>query len=145
MKIRTRAALFTPATHPERIPKASEAEADLLFIDLEDSVAPADKLSARHLFTLSSVLTRAVRMGKLATNPIRKVDKPRIDRQRRVTDDASQRRRLRSRAEQSRQLQSDTGSGRTRSRISRCSHQECVWTRRSGVLMVSSCSVLPAV
>jgi len=35
----------------------------------------------RDLFTLSSVLTRAVRMGKLATNPIRKVDKPRIDRQ----------------------------------------------------------------
>jgi integrase len=34
----------------------------------------------RDLFTLSSVLTRAVRMGKLATNPIRKVDKPRIDR-----------------------------------------------------------------
>jgi citrate lyase beta subunit len=47
MKIRTRAALFTPATHPERFPKASETGADLLFIDLEDSVAPADRLSAR--------------------------------------------------------------------------------------------------
>jgi integrase len=34
----------------------------------------------RDLFTLSSVLTRAVRMGKLTANPIRKVDKPRIDR-----------------------------------------------------------------
>jgi integrase len=34
----------------------------------------------RDLFTLSSVLTRAVRMGKLAANPIRKVEKPRIDR-----------------------------------------------------------------
>jgi len=47
MKIRTRAALFTPATHPERFPKASETGADLLFIDLENSVAPADRLSAR--------------------------------------------------------------------------------------------------
>jgi integrase len=34
----------------------------------------------RDLFTLSSVLTRAVRMGKLGANPIRKVEKPRIDR-----------------------------------------------------------------
>jgi integrase len=34
----------------------------------------------RDLFTLSSVLTRAVRMEKLAANPIRKVEKPRIDR-----------------------------------------------------------------
>jgi integrase len=34
----------------------------------------------RDIFTLSSVRSRAVRLGKLADNPIRWVDKPRIDR-----------------------------------------------------------------
>jgi integrase len=34
----------------------------------------------RDIFTLSSVLRRAVRLGKLTDNPIRWVDKPRIDR-----------------------------------------------------------------
>jgi site-specific recombinase XerD len=34
----------------------------------------------RDMFTLSSVLSRAVRLGKLADNPIRRVEKPRIDR-----------------------------------------------------------------
>jgi integrase len=34
----------------------------------------------RDMFTLSSVLSRAVKLGKLAENPIRKVEKPRIDR-----------------------------------------------------------------
>jgi integrase len=34
----------------------------------------------RDMFTLSSVLSRAVKPGKLAENPIRKVEKPRIDR-----------------------------------------------------------------
>jgi integrase len=32
------------------------------------------------MFTLSSVLSRAVKLGRLAENPIRKVEKPRIDR-----------------------------------------------------------------
>ena len=70
MKIRMRAALFTPATHPERFPKASEAGADLLFIDLEDSVAPADKLSARtHAISLiglrgAGVSRRPAQAGK---------------------------------------------------------------------------------
>jgi len=36
------------------------------------------------LFTLSSVLGRAVKLGKLAENPIRRVDKPRIDRRPKV-------------------------------------------------------------
>jgi (S)-citramalyl-CoA lyase len=73
MKIRTRAALFTPATHPERFPKASEAGADLLLIDLEDSVAPADKLSARQnaLAALAepntSLTARAVRINSIRT------------------------------------------------------------------------------
>ena len=34
----------------------------------------------RDIFTLSSVLRRAVRVGKLKDNPVRWVDKPRIDR-----------------------------------------------------------------
>jgi hypothetical protein len=34
----------------------------------------------RDIFTLSSVLSRAVKLGKLADNPIRWIDKPRIDR-----------------------------------------------------------------
>jgi (S)-citramalyl-CoA lyase len=73
MKIRTRAALFTPATHPERFPKASEAGADLLIIDLEDSVAPADKLSARQnaLAALAdphtSSIAPAVRINSIRT------------------------------------------------------------------------------
>ena len=39
--------LFTPATRPERFPNAAAAGADVLIIDLEDSVAPADKATAR--------------------------------------------------------------------------------------------------
>lgn len=50
----------------------------------------------RDLFTLSSVLTRAVRMGKLVANPIRKVDKPRIDRRPKIRFlDAAEESRLR--------------------------------------------------
>lgn len=46
----------------------------------------------RDLFTLSSVLSRAVKLGKLAENPIRRVDKPRIDRRGKVRflDDAEE-------------------------------------------------------
>ena len=38
----------------------------------------------RDLFTLSSVLSRAVKLGHLKENPIRRVDKPRIDRRPKV-------------------------------------------------------------
>jgi (S)-citramalyl-CoA lyase len=47
MNLRLRSALFTPATRPERFVKADEVGADLLIIDLEDSVAPRDKATAR--------------------------------------------------------------------------------------------------
>jgi hypothetical protein len=43
----TRSWLFTPATRPERFAKAKEAGADVQIIDLEDSVPPAEKESAR--------------------------------------------------------------------------------------------------
>ncbi|HEY2682978.1 MAG TPA: aldolase/citrate lyase family protein [Steroidobacteraceae bacterium] len=39
--------LFTPATRPERFPNAAAAAADVIIVDLEDSVAPADKPAAR--------------------------------------------------------------------------------------------------
>ena len=39
--------LFTPATRPDRFDKAAASGADVSIIDLEDSVAPADKAEAR--------------------------------------------------------------------------------------------------
>ncbi|MDN7672496.1 aldolase/citrate lyase family protein [Burkholderia oklahomensis] len=39
--------LFTPATRPDRFAKARECGADVLIVDLEDSVAAADKRKAR--------------------------------------------------------------------------------------------------
>lgn len=44
---RIRSWLFTPATRPDRIDKAAASGADVSIIDLEDSVAPADKAEAR--------------------------------------------------------------------------------------------------
>jgi len=46
----------------------------------------------RDLFTLSSVLRRAVKTGELAENPVRRVDKPRLDRRGKVRylDDAEE-------------------------------------------------------
>ncbi|MBZ2187532.1 CoA ester lyase [Alcanivorax sp. JB21] len=45
-----RSALFVPASRPERIPRALESGADVVIVDLEDAVAPADKNSARQAF-----------------------------------------------------------------------------------------------
>jgi (S)-citramalyl-CoA lyase len=44
---RVRSWLFTPASRPDRFDKAAASEADVSIIDLEDSVAPADKDKAR--------------------------------------------------------------------------------------------------
>jgi citrate lyase subunit beta / citryl-CoA lyase len=43
-----RSVLFVPGNRPELIAKAEAAGADALVLDLEDSVAPAAKLAARH-------------------------------------------------------------------------------------------------
>lgn len=44
--------LFTPASRPDRFAKAAEVGADVLIMDLEDSVAPEGKKQAReHAFT----------------------------------------------------------------------------------------------
>jgi len=44
-----RSFLFVPATRPERFAKALASGADAVIIDLEDAVAPADKLAARQM------------------------------------------------------------------------------------------------
>lgn len=41
------APLFAPAHRPERFEKAAASGADAVFVDLEDAVAPADKVAAR--------------------------------------------------------------------------------------------------
>jgi (S)-citramalyl-CoA lyase len=71
--IRVRSWLFTPATRADRYAKAAASEADVSIIDLEDSVAPADKAEARRtaLTHLSqpapSSCGRALRMNGLDT------------------------------------------------------------------------------
>lgn len=47
MTTRRRSWLFTPATKADRFDRAADAGADVLIIDLEDAVAPADKAGAR--------------------------------------------------------------------------------------------------
>jgi (S)-citramalyl-CoA lyase len=47
MQMPTRSWLFTPATRPERFPNAAANGADVIIVDLEDSVSPADKDTAR--------------------------------------------------------------------------------------------------
>ncbi|WP_323016930.1 CoA ester lyase [Castellaniella sp.] len=42
-----RSALFVPANRPDRFPKAIASGADVVIVDLEDSVAPDDKSTAR--------------------------------------------------------------------------------------------------
>ena len=63
--------LFTPATRPDRFARAAEAGADVLILDLEDAVAPADKDTARRtaLQALASpgLIARALRINALST------------------------------------------------------------------------------
>ncbi|MDQ3887451.1 MAG: aldolase/citrate lyase family protein, partial [Actinomycetota bacterium] len=42
-----RSELAVPGSNPSFIDKAAESEADFVFLDLEDSVAPSDKEQAR--------------------------------------------------------------------------------------------------
>jgi (S)-citramalyl-CoA lyase len=70
---RVRSWLFTPGTRPDRFDKAAASGADVSIIDLEDSVAPADKAEARrtalaHLAQPSAgSCGRALRMNGLDT------------------------------------------------------------------------------
>ena len=48
MSIRLRRSeLSTPGSNPKMIEKAAQSAADLVFLDLEDAVAPAQKVAAR--------------------------------------------------------------------------------------------------
>jgi (S)-citramalyl-CoA lyase len=70
---RVRSWLFTPATRPDRFDKAAALGADVSIIDLEDSVAPADKDKAQrtalaHLAQpAAGSCGRALRMNGLET------------------------------------------------------------------------------
>ncbi|PYE23119.1 (S)-citramalyl-CoA lyase [Paraburkholderia silvatlantica] len=64
--------LFTPATRPERFAKAASVAADILIMDLEDSVALADKdrarsIALRTLNTTSEGPARVIRVNALGT------------------------------------------------------------------------------
>ncbi len=67
----TRSWLFTPGTRPERFAKAATVGADVLIIDLEDAVAPADKPAARKAaldyLTASGGAVTALRINGLDT------------------------------------------------------------------------------
>src|SRR5215475_4780793 len=69
--LRVRSWLFTPATHPDRFAKAADAGADVAILDLEDAVAPKDKVSARRTaldYLATSVgVRRALRINGLDT------------------------------------------------------------------------------
>ncbi|HTC61587.1 MAG TPA: CoA ester lyase [Candidatus Saccharimonadales bacterium] len=60
-----RSYLFVPGTRPDRFPKACAAGADVVILDLEDSVAPADKTTARAAISewLSAALPVMVRVN----------------------------------------------------------------------------------
>jgi (S)-citramalyl-CoA lyase len=68
---RTSSWLFTPATHPDRFEKASSVGADVLIVDLEDSVPPSEKSAARknmrdflaHAASIASTPLLAVRIN----------------------------------------------------------------------------------
>lgn len=47
--VRARSFLFVPATRPGRFAKALGSGADAVIIDLEDAIAPCDKVQARKL------------------------------------------------------------------------------------------------
>jgi integrase len=69
----------------------------------------------RDLFTLSSVLSRAVRVGELPANPIRRVDKPRFDRMPKIRflDDSEEARLRNALQERDLQMRKARDSGNT--------------------------------
>lgn len=57
--------LFVPANRPERYAKALACGADAVIVDLEDAVAPADKLLARQALLLAAASLDAAQRGRL--------------------------------------------------------------------------------
>ena len=60
-----RSFLFVPANRPERYAKALACGADAVIIDLEDAVAPADKLLARQSLLAAAPALDAAQRGRL--------------------------------------------------------------------------------
>ena len=60
-----RSFLFVPANRPERYAKALACGADAVIIDLEDAVAPADKLLARQALLAAAPAIDAAQRGRL--------------------------------------------------------------------------------
>ena len=59
---RQRSQLAVPASNPRFIEKAAQSTADVIFLDLEDAVAPAEKsLRARMRLLRSMILTGVIR------------------------------------------------------------------------------------
>lgn len=73
----TRSLLFVPALRPERIAKAAAAGADIVCIDLEDSVAPERKAEARELAVASLRSPPKGCAVAVRINPIRGDEGPR--------------------------------------------------------------------
>ena len=62
------APLFVPATRPDRFQKAATSGTDAVIIDLEDAVAPQDKVMARRELTRSALFTVPVMIRINAAN-----------------------------------------------------------------------------
>ena len=60
-----RSFLFVPADRPERYAKALASGADAVIIDLEDAIAPADKLAARQALVQAVPSLSAAERGRL--------------------------------------------------------------------------------
>ena len=60
-----RSFLFVPADRPERYAKALASGADAVIIDLEDAIAPADKLAARQALVQALPSLSAAERGRL--------------------------------------------------------------------------------
>ncbi|KRE64234.1 citrate lyase beta chain [Arthrobacter sp. Soil736] len=67
-------ALFVPGDRPERFAKATASGADVVIIDLEDAVAPADKAAA-----LASAVDALARGGVRALVRVNPIDSPAYD------------------------------------------------------------------
>ncbi len=73
----TRSLLFVPALRPERVAKAAAAGADIVCVDLEDSVAPERKAEARALAIEALRAAPAGATLAVRINPIRGDEGPR--------------------------------------------------------------------
>lgn len=73
----TRSLLFVPALRPDRVAKAAAAGADIVCVDLEDSVAPEHKAEARRLAIAALRAPPAGATLAVRINPIRGEEGPR--------------------------------------------------------------------